>query len=57
MSRIWKHIVAKLDHASLALYGFSEHVIDEVVSAIQCCKEMNIKPVMLAAHALDPPVA
>jgi len=54
MPRIWKHIEAKLDRVSLALYGFSEDVIDEVVSAVQRRKQMNVQPVMLAAHALDP---
>jgi len=36
------------------IYGFSEDVIDEVVNAVQHRKQMNVQPVMLAVHALDP---
>ena len=36
------------------MYGFEDHVIAEIAEAIQSRKEMNMQPVMLAAHALDP---
>jgi len=54
MPRIWKHVKMKLDRASLELYGFFTDVIDEVMNAVHCRKEMNIRPVTLAADLLDP---
>jgi len=35
LPRIWKHIEAKLDGTSLALYGFDEDVIVPILQAIQ----------------------
>ena len=54
MPRIGRHIEAKLDQASLELYGFDDHVIAEIQEVNRSRKEITTQPVMLAAHALEP---
>jgi hypothetical protein len=54
MPRIWKHVESKLDKHSLQQYGFAESVSNAVDAAVQHRKSMNIQPITLASHALDP---
>ena len=54
MPRIWRHISAKLDHASLTMLGFHSDEIEAILNVVSERKEMNFQPTMMAAHALDP---
>jgi len=54
MPRIWQHISYELNTSSLQSQGFSDKAVETISTAIKNRRDMNTRPVTVAANVLDP---
>jgi len=54
MPHIWGHVTEQVSHEKLSKSGWEDADIEQILTAVDHRKGMNIRPVTLAAYALDP---